>query len=418
MKTLFLTNTGKLHKLILLLLLSFQVPAYAGNLRNNPSEGIPALKKGMYVVVGVFGVESNARRYVEFVKKFNYQAKIARKPGTQLNYTYIFYTPDDLEAARQKRSEARSIPELGDTWILYVDVPMPTGEKHGKFTPLTAREEAPPEAKEPEKTETPVEQVEETAETGEKEAVAAEIVKPKPGYYPYLFNVTNAATLKEINGFVTIVDAERNKQIQKVQTNVVQQIKAPNTQTKKIIAICDIFGYLKQQVELKIDDPLKGTDPEVVSVENGITTVRFNLQWHKKGDIITMYNVYFYNDAAIMKPESKYELNCLLDMLKQNPNYIIKLHGHTNGNSPGKIIKLKPDDDNFFQVTSNNEEVFGSAKELSLERANTIKRYLMAHGISADRMTVKGWGGKKMIYNKNDPLAKRNVRVEVEILAD
>jgi outer membrane protein OmpA-like peptidoglycan-associated protein len=153
-------------------------------------------------------------------------------------------------------------------------------------------------------------------------------------------------------------------------------------------------------------------------VENGITTVRFNLQWHKKGDIITMYNVYFYNDAAIMKPESKYELNCLLDMLKQNPSYIIKLHGHTNGNSPGKIIKLKPDDDHFFQITSNNEEVFGSAKELSLERAYTIKRYLIAHGISADRMTVKGWGGKKMIYNKNDPLAKRNVRVEVEIIAD
>ncbi len=417
MKSLFLKSYGKFHKLTMLLLfLSSQIYAFSEITKENVSGNIPTLKKGMYVVVGVFGVESNAYRYVEFVKKFNYSAKIARKPGTHLNYTYIFYTADDLEAARQKRSEARNIPELSDAWILYVDVPMPAGETQGKFTALaTEKKEAAPEP--------PVKEgataVDAGPITAEEQATPEKVlVKPKPGYYPYLFNVTNATTLKEVNGFVTIVDAERNKQIQKVPTNTVQQIKAPNTQTKRIIAICDIFGYLKQQVELKIDKPLEGTDPDIVSVENGITTVKFNLQWHKKGDIITMYNVYFYNDAAIMKPESKYELNCLLDMLKQNPNYIIKLHGHTNGNSPGKIIKLKPDDDHFFQITSNNEEVFGSAKELSLERAYTIKRYLIAQGISADRMTVKGWGGKKMIYNKNDPLAKRNVRVEVEIIAD
>ena len=31
-----------------------------------------------------------------------------------------------------------------------------------------------------------------------------------------------------------------------------------------------------------------------------------------------MYNVYFFTNAAIMKPESKFELNSLLAMLEEN----------------------------------------------------------------------------------------------------
>lgn len=399
MKFPFLKGVSNWYISILLLpiLLTVNFLAFSNNKINNPST-IPLFKKGMYVIVGVFGIESNAVRYVEYVKKFNYTAHIAKKQGVDLNYIYIYYTLDDLEAARQKRKEARSIPELNKTWILYVGVPLPSDEPDGKFTPLATPTVIPEQEKIPKE---PVE------------------TKPlKPGMFNYIFNVTNATTLKEVNGFVTIVDSDRNKQIQKAATNTLQEIQAPDTKSKKIIVICDIFGYLKQQVELKIDDPLIDNDPGVVSIENGVTSVKFVLQRQSKGAIITMYNVYFYNDAVIMKPESKYELNCLLDMLKENENYTIKLHGHTNGNSPGKIIKLKPDDDNFFSVTSNNEEVFGSAKDLSLDRANTIKRYLIANGISADRMIVKGWGGKKMIYKKNDPLAKRNVRVEVEILTE
>ncbi len=405
MKFLFKKGLKSWHISIILIpaLLSFSFFSFSDSPKKNPSNSFPVFEKGMYVIVGVFGIESNAFRYVDYIKKFNYSAKISKKQGVDLNYVYIYYTPDDIEAARKKRTEARWIPELHKTWILYVGVTMPSDESDGKFTPLASPMVIDERKDEP--VETVPEKVVET--------------KPaKPGMYNFIFNVTNATTLKEVNGFVTIVDAERNKQIQKAATNTLQEIQAPGTKTKKIIVICDIFGYLKQQVELRIDDPLTGTDPGTISVENGVINVKFVLQRNSKGDIITMYNVYFYNDAVIMKPESKYELNCLLDMLKENENYTIKLHGHTNGNSPGKIIKLKPDDDNFFTITSNNDEIFGSAKDLSLDRANTIKRYLVANGISTDRMTVKGWGGKKMIYNKTDPLAKRNVRVEVEIISE
>jgi outer membrane protein OmpA-like peptidoglycan-associated protein len=131
-----------------------------------------------------------------------------------------------------------------------------------------------------------------------------------------------------------------------------------------------------------------------------------------------MYQVYFYNDAAIMKPESKFELNSLLDMLKENENLEITIHGHTNGNAPGKIIKLTPGDTRFFEVSDTNIESQGSAKELSKQRAEVIKNWLISKGISEKRMKLEGWGGKKMLYDKNDPMAARNIRVEIEIMKE
>ena len=38
--------------------------------------------------------------------------------------------------------------------------------------------------------------------------------------------------------------------------------------------------------------------------------------------------------------------------------------------------------------------------------------------IDASRMEAMGFGGKKAIYGKFDNLAYKNVRVEIEILAD
>jgi len=65
------------------------------------------------------------------------------------------------------------------------------------------------------------------------------------------------------------------------------------------------------------------------------------------------------------------------------------------------------------QISITNEL---SAKKLSELRAETVRNYLIRHGISKDRMELKGWGGKKMLYKKLDPEAIKNVRVEIEIL--
>ena len=117
-----------------------------------------------------------------------------------------------------------------------------------------------------------------------------------------------------------------------------------------------------------------------------------------------------------MLPESKYELNSLLQLLQENPKYRIRLHGHTNGNYRGKIISMGADK-NFFSLTGSVQRS-GTAKELSYDRAEIVKEYLVSQGIQSDRMELKGWGGRRPIYDKNSANAKRNVRVVVEILED
>ena len=118
-----------------------------------------------------------------------------------------------------------------------------------------------------------------------------------------------------------------------------------------------------------------------------------------------------------MRPESRYEINSLLDMLKENPNYQIKLHGHTNGKASGKIISLEEGSTNFFSL-SKTKEGFGSAKKLSQERADIIRQFLVSNGIDPSRMQVKAWGGKRPIHDKHSTRAQENVRVEIEILQD
>ena len=117
-----------------------------------------------------------------------------------------------------------------------------------------------------------------------------------------------------------------------------------------------------------------------------------------------------------MIPESKYELNRLLQMMQENTNYRIRLHGHTNSNAHGKIITIGAEK-NLFDLKGANESI-GSSKELSMQRAVVIKEYLIANGIDASRIETKAWGGKRPLYDKNSVNAKKNVRVEVEILSE
>jgi outer membrane protein OmpA-like peptidoglycan-associated protein len=145
--------------------------------------------------------------------------------------------------------------------------------------------------------------------------------------------------------------------------------------------------------------------------------IKFDLVRYHKGDINTLYNVFFYNDAAIMLPESKYQLNSLLTMMKENPNYRIMLHGHTNGNSRGRLITMGPSK-SFFSLANDVKDGTGSAKELSRQRAEVIKEWLVSQGVVGDRIEIKAWGGGRMIHDKNSVNAKKNVRVDVEILEE
>ena len=76
---------------------------------------------------------------------------------------------------------------------------------------------------------------------------------------------------------------------------------------------------------------------------------------------------------------------------------------------------MSKDSKNFFSL-NDTKDGFGSAKELSEQRADAIRKYLLTNGVDQSRIEIKAWGGKRAIHDKNSARAQENVRVEVEIL--
>ncbi|MBK5279660.1 MAG: OmpA family protein [Bacteroidia bacterium] len=247
----------------------------------------------------------------------------------------------------------------------------------------------------------------------------AQKVAPVPRTFvntPVYLSLIHSRNGKEVEGEIEVVDTERSRIISKVEGNSYLTLPDPKSKSGGLTLVCNAFGYRKLQHEVNFKNA-GDTLPQHVILMDSFYMVTFDLIRYHKGDIATLYNVYFYNDAAIMLPESIFELNKLLQMLQENPEYKIRLHGHTNGNARGKIIKLGPSN-NFFALTDDVKNEIGSAKDLSRERAQVIKDWLVSEGIGANRMEIKAWGGGRMIHERESANAKMNVRVEVEVLEE
>jgi outer membrane protein OmpA-like peptidoglycan-associated protein len=115
----------------------------------------------------------------------------------------------------------------------------------------------------------------------------------------------------------------------------------------------------------------------------------------KAGNKIALNNVWFEQSKPVLLPSSYGELERLVQILIENPTIKIEIDGHTdNVGDPKKNQKLSED------------------------RVKTIKNYLINKGISATRLTGKGFGGSKPIAsNTKEETRKLNRRVEFTIVS-
>lgn len=372
---------------------------------------IPELEEKIYVVIGVFAVKRNAEKCVARAERKGYSAMFSLNPKNRLYYVSL-YSTSQIEEAKKERTRIMADSLLfPGIWIFAYnekeEETAPVAEATSMPTVLTAQNDNIIEDDDDTK----------VVKTATAPKAAAEQEFLKEGEYLIFPKVIFKRNNKEIQGKVEVVDAVRAKLMKSINANNLDVIKDPKNGSHLIQLSTNIFGYRKVQHELVLTQ-LKEEESEFISLKGDTVLVEFPLERLKTGDVAIMYNVFFRNDAAVMESSSKYELNSLLEMLKENPNYHIVIHGHTNGNKSGKIIKLKEENPDFFVITEENKRGYGSAKSLSTERATTIKKYLLENGITEERMVVKGWGGKKMIYDTNSLDAKKNVRVEIEILQE
>ncbi|MEM9389513.1 MAG: OmpA family protein [Bacteroidota bacterium] len=414
--------------LLSFLLLTDQLFAHAGKLSNNE---LNVLTTGYYVVIGAYSAnkENYAEKYMSVVKNMGYNANYGFSRKKNLYFVYLNTTGNYRESLDEMR-EARKAAGFADAWVFVcLDAGAQQTRSTGKEVEpeendsiVEVDQENVPEVEPMKALEVPVV---ETQSHVEKEVRIEKILSKNEFTFEVnsladatvFFNLHNAQNKKDIIGDVQIVDGERAKLINVVESGNYISLADPKNGTGKLMLIADVFGYRRAQFELNYYDPADDLAKSNVELLADVLLVNLDLVRYHVGDIVTMYNVYFFKDAALMRPESKYEIKSLLDMLQENEDYRIKIHGHVNGKHPGKIIS-KGESKNFFALDESNSERFGSAKELSLKRAELIRQYLIENGIDANRMEIKAWGGKRMIHDKHSSKAKENVRVEIEILED
>jgi len=376
-------------------------------------------QEGYYVVINAYAQsrEQVANSYYEEIRRQGDEVHYAYVRSKQMYFVYTHFHRDFREAIADMR-QTRKDPRFPEAWVFV------SGDHQVNELDIVKQPEVVEvvQTTEPIPDKSPVADPPKNLTASQDEIVLDEAaledldrrLEPPANINQLVFILSNARNNQEVTGDVQIIDTERAKLIGVQNSGEIRAIGDPDNGSGQLTLLCDVFGYRKIQKEVNY----YGLDEhEDVQKLEDYYVVFFDLVRYHKGDIATMYNVYYFNDAAIMRPESRFEVNSLLAMMRENPNYRIRIHGHTNGNRRGKIISMGTSD-NFFDLDEENKDGSGSAKMLSRRRAELIRDYLISQGIDADRMEIKAWGGRRMLYDKNSPMAKKNVRVEIEILED
>jgi len=114
----------------------------------------------------------------------------------------------------------------------------------------------------------------------------------------------------------------------------------------------------------------------------------------KKGARIVLNNIYFDQKRSSIRRESGPELLRLVNLMRQNPGIVVEIGGHT---------------DNTLEFTQN--------LKLSDARARSVVDYLVAIGITSNRLMAKGYGSAMPLGNNQTAEGrKQNNRMEFTIL--
>jgi len=163
---------------------------------------------------------------------------------------------------------------------------------------------------------------------------------------------------------------------------------------------CDVFGFLPYEEYFDVNKCIDFGDDDLCFL---VLITPF-----KKGDKLALPNVFFHPNSTVLKRSSYEELEKLLAYMQNNP-VKIRIDGHTQGN-------------NAIDNTGNNvEEEYqfkGSASKLSKKRAEKVYDYLVKNGIDKERLSIKGFAGRRPVVKrpKNKKDRELNMRVEIKIV--
>ncbi len=236
---------------------------------------------------------------------------------------------------------------------------------------------------------------------------------PQPRYTPRTSPGVGTPAPKTEPTPTTPNPAPANASINGVTRNVKTKKPVAATVSYQLISGAEITGNTPETVQsvqasgsYKISDVQRGVYALTVSADgyfsqtdtlatNRINITRnFDLVPIEVGTKLTLKNIYFDASKYDLKSESFPELDRLVLVMQNNPRLQIKLEGHTDTIGD-----------------------FDANVELSRNRVNAVKRYLVSKGISAGRIDTVGYGPSRPI-NTNRGLKERpeNRRVEMVVV--
>lgn len=143
-------------------------------------------------------------------------------------------------------------------------------------------------------------------------------------------------------------------------------------------------GYFAQSENLNLDSLVKAGFKHI---HKDLYLVPIEI-----GAIVRLNNVFFDFDKWTLRPESYFELDRVVKMLRENPAIEIELSAHTDS--------YGSDDYNL---------------KLSANRARSVMEYLLSKGIEVKRLSSQGYGESKP-FAPNDTPENRQLNRRVEFM--
>lgn len=157
-----------------------------------------------------------------------------------------------------------------------------------------------------------------------------------------------------------------------------------------------IFGSSKYQIVASAEGYIDGTaivDPATMDADRKVIR---HIILTKKGASIVLEHLIFAQGKATISPESFPSLDEVVVMLTERETITIQLEGHTDNQGNAKLNL-----------------------ELSQDRVDNVKKYLVSKGIAKDRIKTKAFGGSQPLVQGNSQEARaKNRRVEMRILTE
>lgn len=128
--------------------------------------------------------------------------------------------------------------------------------------------------------------------------------------------------------------------------------------------------------------------------DKGLMEATLEVQYEDEEEQIYELDITYETDKAVIYPRSYPLLDELVELMKDKPEVVIEVAGHTDSD--------------------------GSAEhnlQLSRDRAASVKKYLLAKGITAGRVQSVGYGETRpLVENTSDKGKARNRRTEIRIV--